>query len=37
MLPIDVRAGFLILLGLYLVAGVGYLAPGFLEHRVERS
>jgi hypothetical protein len=33
MLPVDVKAGFLILLGLYLVAGVGYLAPGFLERR----
>ena len=33
MLPIGFREGFLILFGLYLVAGIGYLAPGFLERR----
>lgn len=34
MLPIDFRWGFLILAGLYLVAGVGYLTPDLLaRHR----
>jgi hypothetical protein len=33
MLPIGFREGFLILFGLYLVVGIGYLAPGFLERR----
>jgi hypothetical protein len=37
MLPIDFRAGFLILFGLYVVVGVGYLAPAFLERRTARS
>jgi hypothetical protein len=37
MLPIDFRAGFLILFGLYVVVGVGYLAPEFLERRAARS
>jgi hypothetical protein len=33
MLPIDFRWGFLILAGLYLVAGVGYLTPDLLARR----
>ena len=33
MLPIDFRGGFLILAGLYLVAGVGYMPPDLLAHR----
>jgi hypothetical protein len=33
MLPIEFRAGFLILAGLYLVAGVGYLTPDLLARR----
>jgi hypothetical protein len=33
MLPIDFRWGFLILAGLYLVAGVGYLMPDLLARR----
>ncbi len=33
MLPIGFRDGFLILAGLYLVAGVGYLAPDFVAQR----
>jgi hypothetical protein len=37
MLPIDFRAGFLILFGLYVVVGVGYLAPEFLERRAAQS
>jgi hypothetical protein len=37
MLPIGFRAGFLILFGLYVVVGIGYLAPDFLERRASRS
>jgi hypothetical protein len=33
MLPIGFREGFLILFGLYVVVGFGYLAPSFLERR----
>ena len=33
MLPIDLRSGFLILAGLYLIAGIGYLTPDFLARR----
>ncbi|HEX9123897.1 MAG TPA: hypothetical protein VF984_11180 [Actinomycetota bacterium] len=33
MLPIVFREGFLILFGLYVVVGLGYLAPQYLEHR----
>jgi hypothetical protein len=33
MLPIDFRGGFLILAGLYLVAGVGYLTPDLVARR----
>jgi hypothetical protein len=33
MLPIDFRAAFLILAGLYLVAGVGYLTPDIVARR----
>jgi hypothetical protein len=33
MLPIDFRGAFLILAGLYLVAGVGYLTPDFVARR----
>jgi hypothetical protein len=33
MLPIGFREGFLILFCLYLVVGIGYLTPGFLERR----
>lgn len=33
MLPIDFRGGFLILAGLYLVAGVGYLTPDIVARR----
>jgi hypothetical protein len=33
MLPIDFRWGFLILAGLYLVAGLGYLTPDLLARR----
>jgi hypothetical protein len=33
MLPIDFRWGFLILAGLYLVAGIGYLTPDLLARR----
>jgi hypothetical protein len=33
MLPIEFREGFLILAGLYLVAGVGYLTPDLLARR----
>ncbi len=36
MLPIDVRSGFLILAGLYLVAGIGYLTPDIVARRRER-
>jgi hypothetical protein len=35
MLPIDFRGAFLILAGLYLVAGIGYLTPDLLERRRE--
>ncbi len=31
--PIEFREGFLILFGVYLVVGLGYLAPDFLERR----
>ncbi|HZD78834.1 MAG TPA: hypothetical protein VE646_02180 [Actinomycetota bacterium] len=34
MLPIEFREGFLILFGLYLIAGIGYLAP---QHLVQRG
>jgi hypothetical protein len=37
MLPIDFRAGFLILFGLYVVVGVGYLAPDLLQRRAARN
>lgn len=37
MVPIGVRQGFLILFCLYVVAGVGYLMPGFLERRAARN
>jgi hypothetical protein len=37
MLPIGVRDGFLILFGLYLVVGIGYLAPGFAARRARRG
>jgi len=38
MLPIDFRGGFLILAGLYLVAGIGYLTPDLVaRRRAERS
>jgi hypothetical protein len=37
LLAIDVRQGFLILFALYVVAGVGYLAPDLLERRAARS
>jgi hypothetical protein len=37
MLPIGFREGFLILFGLYLVVGIGYLTPGFLERRAARN
>jgi hypothetical protein len=33
MLPIGFRQGFLVLAGLYLVAGVGYLAPDLVARR----
>ncbi len=33
MLPIDFRSGFLILAGLYLVAGIGYLTPDIMARR----
>lgn len=33
MLPIDFRGGFLILAGLYLIAGIGYLTPDILARR----
>lgn len=33
MLPIDFRGGFLILAGLYLVAGIGYLTPDIMARR----
>jgi hypothetical protein len=33
MLPIDLRGGFLILAGLYLVAGIGYLTPDIVARR----
>jgi hypothetical protein len=33
MLPIDFRGGFLILAGLYLVAGIGYLTPDIVARR----
>lgn len=33
MLPIDLRGGFLILAGLYLIAGIGYLTPDILARR----
>lgn len=33
MLPIDFRGGFLILAGLYLVAGVGYMTPDLVARR----
>ncbi|MGH2634932.1 MAG: hypothetical protein ACRDHU_02115 [Actinomycetota bacterium] len=33
MLPIDFRSGFLILAGLYLVAGIGYLTPDLVARR----
>ncbi len=33
MLPIDFRGGFLILAGLYLIAGVGYLTPDIVARR----
>jgi hypothetical protein len=36
-LRIGIREGILILFGLYLVVGVGYLAPGFLERRAARG
>ena len=35
LLPIGFRQGFLILAGLYVVVGVGYLAPDFLNRRRE--
>jgi hypothetical protein len=37
MLPIDFRSGFLILAGLYLVAGIGYLTPDLVARRRERG
>ncbi|MGZ4129940.1 MAG: hypothetical protein ACXVPR_03830 [Actinomycetota bacterium] len=37
MVTIGFRAGFLILFALYLVVGIGYLTPGFLERRAARS
>jgi hypothetical protein len=37
LLPIGFRQGFLILFGLYVLVGVGYLAPDFLERRAARS
>ncbi len=37
MLPIQVREGFLILFGLYVVVVLGYLAPGLLDRRASRS
>jgi hypothetical protein len=36
-LPIDFRGGFLILAGLYLVAGVGYLTPDLVARRRVRG
>jgi hypothetical protein len=33
MLPIEFREAFLILFGLYLVVGIGYLAPQFIDRR----
>lgn len=33
MLPVDFRGAFLILAGLYLVAGVGYLTPDLIDRR----
>jgi hypothetical protein len=33
MLPIDARDAFLILAGLYLVAGIGYLTPDIIARR----
>lgn len=33
MLPIDFRGGFLILAGLYLIAGIGYLTPDIVARR----
>jgi hypothetical protein len=33
MLPIDFRDAFLILAGLYLVAGIGYLTPDIVARR----
>jgi hypothetical protein len=33
MLPIDFRAAFLILAGLYLVVGIGYLTPDIVARR----
>jgi hypothetical protein len=37
MLPIGFRQGFLILFGLYVLVGIGYLAPDFLERRAAGS
>jgi hypothetical protein len=37
LLPIDFRSGFLILAGLYLVVGIGYLTPDFVARRRERG
>jgi hypothetical protein len=37
MLPIDFRGGFLILAGLYLVAGIGYLTPDIVARRRGRA
>jgi hypothetical protein len=37
MLPIDFRSGFLILAGLYLVAGIGYLTPDLVARRRARG
>lgn len=37
MAPIEFREGFLILAGLYVVAGLGYMAPDLLDRRRDRS
>jgi hypothetical protein len=37
MVPIGFRQGFLILFALYVLVGIGYLAPDFLERRAARS